>query len=157
MRDLIKPTLFIVARLALFLAVVAWIVGQWWNGKVACPFGTTLLTEHGWSVQPQGRTNNWRLSVKAIESESPATKLVNDWKFNTVDAVPNDPERFLTSVYPRGSSMSELPGIVVINTPFISHWSVSFRHWLIATIFATFNICLHWFYRKRLEVQPCEN
>ncbi len=37
MRDLIRPTLFIVARLGLFLAVVAWIVGQWWQVTCALP------------------------------------------------------------------------------------------------------------------------
>ena len=37
MRDLIRPTLFILARLGLFLAVVAWIVGQWWQVTCALP------------------------------------------------------------------------------------------------------------------------
>ena len=30
MRNLIRPTLFAAARLGLFLAITAWIVGQWW-------------------------------------------------------------------------------------------------------------------------------
>ena len=39
MRPLIRPTLFAIARLGLFLAVVVWIVSQWWS--VSISYGDT--------------------------------------------------------------------------------------------------------------------
>lgn len=156
MRALIRPTLFMIARLGLFLVVVAWIAGQWWHAKASHPFGTTLLTEHGWCTMSLGPTIKLRLAAQAIENILPPNKLVNDWRFNRVVAAPVDLEGFLTSVYLRGSTMSELPGIVVIKTPFLGHWSVSFLHWLVVTIFALFNGVLMFIYRRRPEVKPCE-
>ena len=149
MRELIRPGLFWMARLGLFLSVVAWGLGQWWHAKAACSFGTTLLSEHGWYVQNSGRTRKMRLSIVPIESVLPSNKLVIDWRFNRVNAAPIDHEGFLTSVYFNGSSMSEFSGVVVINTPFLRHWSISTRHWLIVTIFALFYGVLKWGYRKR--------
>ena len=40
MRSLIRPALFMIARLGLLLSVVAWVAGQWWQISLEVPFGS---------------------------------------------------------------------------------------------------------------------
>ena len=51
MQELIRPALFLVARVGLFLAVLGWIVAQWWLSSLAADIGGGCVVI---SLCPQG-------------------------------------------------------------------------------------------------------
>ena len=158
MRELIRPTLFITARTGLFLAVVAWIVGQW------C--GVELRYEHGGCTYQVG----WDYRV-IFASRFPHPLTVRGWEIMMDDyAKLTTPEKW--AAYPehirkkndelnervRASHLIYVPGFVYVAGRSNVTWpSVSIELWFLTTALIAFNIVLHFIYRKRPEVQPCEN
>ena len=133
MRDLIKPTLFIIARTGLFLAVVAWIVGQSPSKGVIASWLSLSFDETGvcfgvafkfigFGIVDFGSTTNGVIEGVYLGP--------NHWHVNLgVAAIACGPD-----------------GV-----------GIALHHWLHTFLLAAFNTFLHIIYRKRPEVQPCEN
>lgn len=145
MRDLIRPTLFLLARLGLFFAVLAWVVGQWCMLDASIPFTSScsfsvLLVPQGWVL--------WQFDL-----DFP----IVHWEIDVSDDAMYAP--VFAPYQPNGgftpNKLVEFCGAVYADE--YKKITVSLRHWLVATIFTAFNIILHFIYRKRPEVQPCEN
>lgn len=135
MRELIWPTLFMIARTGLFLALAAWIVGLGTTVYVckstsAGRFGGRL-TEAGWGVGfDPGITGTSPLRLWTC---------ISGGGFENHRLIPS-PGKCEAIPFPFGYSVAiqyEIP------------------HWLSAAVFATFNIFLHVLYRKRSEAPPC--
>ena len=83
MRDLIKPSLFLIARLGLFLAVVAWGVGQWWNVQATASvmgcYALGFVAERGIGahVVPGDVGWRWESTLNRVVGEQPG--LYRDW------------------------------------------------------------------------------
>lgn len=126
MRDLIKPTLLIVARLGLFLAVVAWIVVP-----------STV-----------GRQSRYAIRIGFI-----CLDLSIDGLHVAIIQL-NQPHYFGRIKMLTPGATGQGPAISIRVNRGIALWMFFIRHWLIVTVFTTFNIFLLWFYRKRQEAQP---
>ena len=128
MRELIRPALFLVARVGLFLGVVAWVVGQTWQGVGFTPGCGAIVDQHGVIVginTPSDR--GWG------GEEISGTMLVKEF-LSVRDTLPG------TRYWGFGAfAVLQETGSVII----------AFRHWLIITIFALFYGVLKWVYRKR--------
>lgn len=142
MRELIRPALFMIARTGLFLAVVAWIVGKTWWLEAVAPAVGAALTEQGWTVAVPSDPE-WRFNATRVESGWPDFGYL----FRPPGEVGSD------SDVATGFSFS---GLTCHNYLAI-FYTVSVTHTLVVTILTVFNICLHWLYRKRPEVPPCES
>ena len=128
MKNLLRMSLFIVARAGLFLAIVAWIVGQWLTGGGTCPLGVVLVCDSGW--------------ICAVDHD-----LRFAWEFSVAPTQAGDLN--LHFVKPPKSNRRigfSLCGVTGWRT--IVKTSVSIRHWLIVTFFALFYGVLKWVYRK---------
>ena len=145
MRQLIRPTLFLVARLGLFLTVAAWVIGQWWEIRIQTQWPTEIrvVTNHpGWVIVSDkdaytddaslGSTNNRTLVIGCIDELYTAF----------------EPPTWLDVGH-------RLPGMFFRQYRNCS--SLSVRHWLIVAVFTLFNLGLHLIYRKRPETQPCSS
>lgn len=134
MRSLIRPGLFWVARIGLFLAVVAWIVAQSWmvQGSITGP--NAVLCPSGFAITLDADSDPW------IES------LPTD--FSHVHQLDN-----CFSVDPKGdyreTFQSYFPGVAYTThlVPFGGSKILTIRHWLIVTMFALFYGVLKWVYR----------
>ena len=153
MRALIQPTLLVTARLGLFLSVVAWGVGQWRHTVIRCPIGSVGVVKRGVCVYPG------LLSSLSYESrEYPGKKFSYSSEQALLDSWTDE---FFESLFdpPASSSVDgggSFVGVTVFQHPKLKGAWLSFRHWLIVTIFAVFNVVLMWIYRKRSEVKPYE-
>ncbi len=145
MRSLIRPTLFAVARLGIFLAVTAWIVteGRAVHGQV----GPLKL-----DIYPHGFVT----SLVRYHSLRPiiySSKATYGWPSNMYFED--------TSSYGLGevSFWSPVPGFAYAahGGPGGTAKTLSMRHWLVTLLFVAFNMALHFTYRKRPEGQPCED
>ena len=127
MTPLIRPLLFAVARLGLFLAVTVWIVGhrvEWFSALCPVPSGST-----GFIVRSE--TCTFGYAQHAIP--------VKWYTANDLDGSNATwHRRVWAEVKWRGYSL-EVP------------------NWLVTSVFLAFNVVLHFTYRKRPETQPCEN
>ncbi len=150
MRPLIRPVLFAIARLGLFLSVVAWVVGQWWSVDVKANGLFALSSDKGIAVGAYSLSSLRVPTTTIVRTQNLRTNLdFNYWLFS-----PEEHSEMLTrsniSIYAiRVGYYFWRPGTTLRE--------VSFHHWLITTIFAAFNLTLHFIYRRRPEVQPCEN
>ena len=145
MKNLLRMSLFIVARAGLFLAIVAWIVGQWCgilaSGSLMTASAVCFTGEPGIIV---GLTNfkvSWRFDVSEEQSRPM-------WAFDY-----SEPE--FSGLRRQVSLVEPVSGLVL----FYDHnggVNIAVRHWLIITLFTAFNIVLHFIYHKRPEGQPCE-
>ena len=132
MRELIQPTLFIIARTGLFLAVVLWVVGQWWH-KMGVFYGAVGVLDNA------GVAVGFQLSY---------VPFCNTYNRTLVDS-------FLNAADLKAPRYFSLGAVGFYIQP--QSGCLAVRHWLIVTIFAAFNIVVHFIYRKRPEVQSCEN
>lgn len=132
MRQLIKPTLFLVVRLGLLFSLIAWGVTHSRSAHLESPVGGILVVQQG------------------VVFHSLCWPY---WTCFTFESN-NDSDFFEPLPPSRGRISLSFAGITFLRWSFMS---LSFRHWLIVTMFTALNICLHWFYRKRSEVQRCEN
>jgi cbb3-type cytochrome oxidase subunit 3 len=147
MRDLIRPTLFILARLGLFLAVVAWIVGQWWQVTCALP-----VSSDGVAVWICAR--GWVLEYGEFASES---ELRFDFRpeYGQLDGLVFGEEfKFSENAFGNKAlaEVADSRSVNVAGVVFGQSWGITdlaIRHWLIVTFFALFYGVLKWVYRKR--------
>ena len=152
MRELIRPTLFIIARTGLFLAVVAWTVGQWWNVSFLLPVPTGVagaeLSPESWQCRHVRRHFAIAFTdVVRTPHSSPGTEILHEkfrlmWEIEQIEASGRSAQS-LTSTF----HQVEVPCRGLNNIP----------HWLVVTALFTINIALHFTYRKRPAIQPCEN
>jgi hypothetical protein len=128
------------------------IAGQWWNVRAAASvMGASALgfvAERGIGALavPGDVGWRWESTLKKVVGEQPI--FHRDWFNPKFIAGPGK--------NPHASVYAEISAIVVISVAG-GEFVISIRHWFVVTIFTTFNIFLHWFYRKRPEVQPCES
>ena len=128
MRSLIRPFLFAVARLGLFLAVVGWGAAGMFNLQLVAAAGnagTVFTDQDGWTVMRLEGIGEWEFSVKRNVS----------WLFGALGRDAPVMGKFVR----------------------IGHLSfyLFVRHWLITSTFLVFNLLLHFIYRKRPEAEPC--
>ena len=127
MRSLIQPALFAIARMGLFLSVVAWVVGQRLDYD---EFGVDFAV-----VNCRLSSGNWGFFVTKSWAK-PFTGGITHLTPVRQRAWPAF--RFTTN---RGEALA----------------AFRMRHWFVVTAFAFVNILLHFIYRRRPESQPCEN
>ena len=137
MRQLIRPTLFLLARLGLFLAVTTWAVSSDHRFILHAGHVGAALASEGW--------------IFAAYEEEHYDFQVTPPEVDTYIAGYFD--------YPmpgleRAGGLS-VGGFTVIAA---SGWlSLAFRHWLVVTVFIVLNLALHFIYRKRPKPQSCES
>ena len=125
MRSLIRPALFTFVRLGVFLAVVAWVVAQWYqvefrNTRV---FFAVQLNSAGWLVS----------ELPLFIGGPPTSTLDTDPdSFQAVALKPSQIDAFGIS-----AEFRSLTRYLLV------------RHWLIVTVFALFYAVLKWVYRER--------
>ena len=144
MKHLLRMSLFIIARAGLCLAVVAWIVGQWWVIEIDNDQRDVYvrMDHRGWVV-----TDVLMISRFTTEGWSFAVKTA--YRTIMVDVVELSQ---LASRY--GGKVVEFPGLDVAFGKDVNY--LFLRHWLVTSLFISFNIALHFIYRKRPEGKPCE-
>ncbi|MEO2016815.1 MAG: hypothetical protein ABGZ53_20860 [Fuerstiella sp.] len=135
------------------LAVVAWIVSQWWGVWLNVPwigYGAQITVENrGWAAAndilrdaPQVVPGTGMLFFDAYYSQ-----MVNPFLF----------ERPLLVLPESRPNYFLFPGCVIRRNPAPGiYGSLSIRHYLTISLFTAFNIVLHFIYRKRPEAEPCE-
>lgn len=149
MRELIQPALKIMARTGLFLSVVAWVVGQWWETRFACPSqGSELrlvVVDRGWIF-----LKDIPISYRALGYPDPAHSLLRIF--------PAD------SAYTDFGELDDLFGYPIVRVlPGVRYlkrqlgFRCTIRHWFVISTLTAFNIILHFIYGKRPEGQPCES
>ena len=132
MRELIRPALFLVARLGLFLAIVAWVAGQF-----------SLMSNYIGVIQIGTGPQNFVIAQwnPVLLDRIPQPKLdyrpTDDW-----DVLGMITYKTIAEFIP-GVRLCRSPGRSVI------HNAIIVRHWLVVTIFGLFNGVLMWVYRKR--------
>lgn len=147
MRELIRPTLFLVARLGLFFALVAWIGGQWQETECCIPLSSGQFDlgncARGWIFKHHSRKQGPGYSFGAVREPDPVDPLRFGEDFfltnMTMDYLFHDPPPVAVSLNVAGVVAGEMWGQRFLTT----------RHWLIITIFALFYGVLKWVYRKR--------
>lgn len=143
MRALIRPTLFMIARLGLFLAVVAWGTSQELQFELRSTSGASKTTgglnSQGWYAVCDGP---YLAATFPEMSSGPFDEFYEGLWFEIPVAIPGIFDR----VY-------SLLGLTITTGPLKV---ISARHWLLVSIFALFNGVLMFIYRKRPEVKPCE-
>lgn len=136
MRELIRPVLFLVARMGICLGVPGWIIGQSWQGVVFNSVVTLAIDRSGiaFRLSPPS-TEDW--TIKAHENYD-ADLVGGSFGFGAYEVV------------------STLPGVHIWRLSHVARVGIwghqiifSTRHWFIITIFAHFYGLLKWMYRKR--------
>ena len=130
MRSLIRPALFAVARLGLFLSVVAWVVGHWWEVEIAGLCGSATMTWPGHLIS--FHTEGW-YPFEVTCTERPQIK---SW------------QSFGES-FDLFEERCALPGVGFMPQSTSVMGMLSIRHWLVVTIFAVFYGVLKWVYWER--------
>ena len=155
MRELIRPAWFMIARTGLFLAVLAWGVGQRWTTTSHLAVTRVKLCGAGFLVDNRPASLDWSMSTKSSWEIGPsqmAAIRVYFEDFSEHDVL----TRHLRDAFGVKSNLV-IPGIRISthrNKPTIV---LAVHHWFTILVFTAFNILLYFIYRKRLEVQPCEN
>lgn len=140
MFELIRPTLFITARLGLFLALTMWLVNQWYYLEIetSCPGGNLRIVTDVDSVWFTVYPDPISWTTFAVEKRESG-----EWggAFKTFqDRTERFQRKWVDGPFPgtikdlnwRGEPMG-----------FIVHY------FLIVTVFVVLNVFLHWSYRKR--------
>ena len=130
MRSLVKPSLFWIARIGLFLAVVAWIVGHFHVGQATLPYSLLECHSSGW--------------VLTISDEFSDLTFLSD-----IDSRPKtaNPDYDILSGRPDMTTIIRFPGF---RCQLMGAWhTVYVKHWLILTITAAFYGTLKYGYRHR--------
>ncbi|MEO2019971.1 MAG: hypothetical protein ABGZ53_37025 [Fuerstiella sp.] len=134
MRSLIRPTLFLVARVGLVLSVGFWIVGQWWEVLVQMSLAAGAIHKEGWvcaAIYPGPA--GWVVSTNEADNGESAAWL---FQYPSFDRATGEPSGF------------SFIGLTALHFPHMFA-TVALRHWLTTTFFALFYGVLKWVYRKR--------
>jgi len=143
MRELIRPTLFMIARLGLLVAIAGWLASQWWN------FELNLDTDNGRRAGVAGVVDQgWGCIGKfAVYPTSTSLSVTSPepLRFGAMylRAAFGDDAKYLSSWV---DWQFNLVGFRVAFGP-LKYFSV--RHELVFTLSALFNGVLMWVYRKR--------
>lgn len=142
MRSLVRPTLFAVARLGLFLAVAGWIVGQWrcvgMNVSVSGTYVSVGICSDGWFVFRSLFPSRPFNPMDGIDFSTQPTE--NDSFSNEISVM-----RYLAGEE-SANSMS-IPGIEYCT--FGEYFAVILRHWLIVAILILSFGALRLSYRRK--------
>ena len=144
MRELIRPTLFVVAKVGLSLVVILWGVSQYWSTRTYVSIFVVHTCEFGLAVQFRPRLDLGRYYHTSIvhRTHGKIDKLSpSRWSFGLVKPSPYHPSTKPQAYLFSGIATHKLHGG-------IGHM-IAIRHWLIITIFALFYGVLKWVYRKR--------
>ena len=146
MRSLIRPALFLVARLGLFLAVIAWGVSQWHvvnlrghNLQLTCESKAWTFDSGPWWPEPfHVDVSSAFLKVALNDSQH--------WVEHYWGPCPYEPDVFWCGLclYNAAEFHWKLPPA---RLHLIAH------HWFIVAFFALFYGVLKWAYRKRGQTQ----
>lgn len=141
MRPLVRPALFVVARLGLFLAVLAWTVGQWMAQPllVVGVFCAEIAEEGVAFHYVHGGTAGWT----NLHVGDAGLEIERAWLFR------HPPENPMLGGDTWGYSLA---GITVLRSYY--DLSLAFRHWLTISSFFTFNLLLHFIFRKGRHSEP---
>lgn len=120
MRRLIRPALLLVARLGLFLSVMAWLAAQRWDVSHDTPYFRLDMTFQGWTIDPT--YNPW-----------------SDWNLDIGESSDDGRPVFWFEDMMNGRSFDvDLPGLKI-------DWPVfGVAHYLIVTVFVIACAILHW-------------
>mgnify|MGYP006928347510 CR=1 FL=1 len=144
MKNLLRMSLFIIARAGLCLAVVAWIVGPWCSIESFGGFTTAsafcLTGQSGIIVGLRSDYTGLYLDVSEEQS-------VAMWIFAYGEPEYRNRRGRLKLVEP-------VSGLILFSDTVNA--GIAIHHWLIVSLFTAFNIALYFIYRKRPEGKPCE-
>lgn len=147
MRALIRPTVFMIARLGLFLAVAAWIAGQWQSVSFLLPLpvgmARTELTADNWQCWHLSKRFNVSMTELVRTRQSSTATITADERFKLMWQI----ER-IESIKVQRATGGNIPASNPIETP-TPDSEIHLAHWLIVTIFALLNGVLMWAYGKR--------
>ena len=149
MRSLIRPFLFAVARFGLFLAVAAWIAGQWLKFEfVVCGIPGTIFSQGMELSYSTIDLSEFECSARARSNNESVGPLY--WLAKTFfeASEPVDLEEW-------GMTEKTFPGGVVRWDQSVTEFGM--RHWFATSIFFAFNLFLHFIYHERPEAEPCED
>ena len=90
MKALIRPTLIALARLGLFLAVVAWIVGQWRTVLANAPSAFAGICEHGLYLAFHPPLKEWKLYQYRDGDLKQSGQASLDWQFGGQQTLKSD-------------------------------------------------------------------
>ena len=144
MRSLIRPMLFMVARLGLFFALVAWIASQWWSVDAQvgpddlCLTLVVLPDFVGGGIESNVRSN--RIEVESVEAGKGPPSIFNQ---DFIQRKRQQPGCFAIL----------LPPGVILGYDTSRGIAVAIRHWINVTLFALFYGVLKWVYRKCEQTQ----
>ena len=133
MKNLLRMSLFIIARAGLCLSVVAWVMGQWWTG-------TVHVIGDGRSLRVDTARSIFFHMVSFGSSPMPTVEF---------DLMPGPLVWELGNDNSEGVTFVQLPGLCV-EFDNDGEWLLGqLRHWLTITLFVLFYGVLKWVYRKR--------
>lgn len=141
MRELIRPTLFLIAQLCLFLAVITSAAGQWWVVRASGGYAGSGYSVVVGSKRVIGSIDNgpvfWMISVERTTPDDLSMSGFDPDPDSMSDLRQRVPCEFLAT-----------PGLTVLLVPDWGVAQVTIRHWLILTSFALFYGALLWGYRN---------
>jgi len=164
MRELIRPTLFMIVRLGLFLTVVAWSFGQWWTLSFAIP-----VNDHT-ALAGFGRTS---IYFGVHSRRQPGLVMIQDYEGSTVgsrwlsdrwtEELPGEFAKYNSDL--RAVLLSMIPRFKLdrqrdefVRTLGYVFWigpqkGLRINHRLVVTLFTIFNGLLMWRNCKHVEVR----
>lgn len=149
MRNLLRMSLFIIARAGLCLAVVAWLLGPWWMVKAVVNSASMCCWVHI-------RETDWGISYGSSNTQSFFVRTLTCLRPYTSDDGTYDV--FTSSSHPVPADESERP--ISDGGTYLSFMKpfAAFSHRLTVTAFVVLNIVLQFVvYRRRREDKPCES
>ena len=132
MRSLIRPFLFIVARLGLFLSLLACVIGQWTVARQTLPHTLVEVHSSGWVITVSEEFADMRFL--AVLSQDLALMPGVDPDTRVVQGRP-DMTQDVSFPGVRGRSMG-------------GWYTLYVRHLLIVSVFVVFHLCLSFTYRR---------
>ena len=130
MRELIRPALFVVARVGMFLSLVATIAGQFWQSSLNTGFAVLVVERAGVGFSMHA-ASDYGLHI----AEHSDSTMVEDYIAFEIDGKPRSGDIGILNIARVGLSRTE--------------FVFGGRHWLIVTFFGLFYGVLKWVYRKR--------
>ena len=143
MKPLLRPFLFIVARLGLFLTVMTWAITQNWWLSINSPLLVGDVLPGGYLVGFGYPVARWDVRAEPVRNDAGLA-----WVFRKPSLTNRENVRDLVAEF-------HAVGITYANYGGLGHFSV--RHWLVVSIFAFANLVLRCVYRKREASPQAEN
>ena len=138
MRNLIRPGMFLIVRLGLFLSIAVWVLSQSWAGFGRA--GTSTIT-----IVPLGVVLTFNESASGTLAGS-VRRLDNLNVWGNWSTNPRFNGAFYAKPNTYYSTGFALPGLVYIDLPYRTR--IAIHHWLIVVLFTLSYCCLKFVYRK---------